>query len=219
MVFDFEGTLAETSYFYYKLLRDSAKSLGINFRYSFSDIQVLRNNHISEDDLISCITPANLKEDYIKKLRDNYDECHDEYTFLFPETIDIALKLKNLDCRISIYTNMKQSWEELISSFPKLREVEEGVIFMNRTKAESSKPCPRALKELCNQMEVEPRRCVMVGDSSADMKMGESVGMVNIGVLTGVASEKELIESGANGVIPRIACLPEVLEEKNVRSS
>ena len=57
------------------------------------------------------------------------------------------------------------------------------------------KPHPLALLTAAAQLGVQPEQCVMVGDTSMDMRAARSAGMLCIGVLSGFGEENDLDEA------------------------
>lgn len=74
-----------------------------------------------------------------------------------------------------------------------------------------AKPGIGQLSAFCNQMNIEPDQCVMVGDSLHDLHAGQAAGMRTIGVLTGPASRDDLT-SHATVVLDTIADIPAWLD-------
>lgn len=72
------------------------------------------------------------------------------------------------------------------------------------------KPAPGQLLAFCDVVDVPPKACVMVGDSTHDLHAGAAAGMTTVAVLTGVAEAPELAPY-ADVVLPSIADLPEWL--------
>ena len=69
------------------------------------------------------------------------------------------------------------------------------------------KPAPSMLLAFCEACRVEPRSCMMVGDSLDDLTAARRAGMPAIGVLTGVADENTL-RAQAVDVLSDIGQLP-----------
>ncbi|EEW25666.1 HAD family hydrolase [Rhodobacter ferrooxidans] len=68
------------------------------------------------------------------------------------------------------------------------------------------KPGPGMLLAFARQMQLDPARVVMVGDSRHDMEAGRAAGMRCVAVLTGIAGAAELAPH-ADAVLPDIAAL------------
>ena len=73
------------------------------------------------------------------------------------------------------------------------------------------KPAAGQLLGFCNQEGLQPTECVMVGDSTHDLKAGRAAGMTCVGVLTGPACKEELAPY-ADVILNSIAYLPDWLQ-------
>jgi Predicted phosphatases len=71
-----------------------------------------------------------------------------------------------------------------------------------------SKPSSYPLLTLCKQVGVSPHECIVVGDTSADMGMGQNsnAGLI-VGVLSGSGTANQLFENGAHLVVPDVSYL------------
>jgi phosphoglycolate phosphatase len=68
-----------------------------------------------------------------------------------------------------------------------------------------SKPDPKMLFDICQQLKVQVDECVMIGDTIHDLGMAQNAGMDSIGVLCGVHSAKSLEEYGPKGIYDKVA--------------
>jgi N-acetyl-D-muramate 6-phosphate phosphatase len=78
---------------------------------------------------------------------------------------------------------------------------------------EHTKPFPDPVLWAARQMEVPPEACLMVGDTSVDIRAGKAAGAQTVGVLCGFGEEAELRREGADLILPFTAELEQVLEE------
>jgi N-acetyl-D-muramate 6-phosphate phosphatase len=69
------------------------------------------------------------------------------------------------------------------------------------------------------QMGVAPENCLMVGDTTVDIRAGRAAGAQTIGVLCGFGQEKELRKAGADHILPHTAMLVETLLLSQVLNS
>jgi phosphoglycolate phosphatase-like HAD superfamily hydrolase len=60
---------------------------------------------------------------------------------------------------------------------------------------------------------VTPRECIMVGDTSVDIRAGKAAGAQTVGVLCGFGREKELLGSGADLILKSTSDLAALLVE------
>ncbi len=69
------------------------------------------------------------------------------------------------------------------------------------------KPDPRHLQLCLQTMAIPPQRAAMVGDGALDMRVGRSLNMFCIGVLSGSADHQRLEEAGAHIIIENCMAL------------
>lgn len=78
-----------------------------------------------------------------------------------------------------------------------------------------TKPFPDPLLYAAHELGVDPDACVMVGDTTVDMRAAKLSGMQAVGVLCGFGSEGELRRAGADLILPSLHELPVVLGIQN----
>ena len=75
------------------------------------------------------------------------------------------------------------------------------------------KPAPDAILAPCRELGIAPAQTAMVGDTTADLRMGRAAGVgLNIGVLSGVGSA-ELLAPLADMLLPSVAGLLALITE------
>lgn len=74
-----------------------------------------------------------------------------------------------------------------------------------------TKPFPDPLLLAAAQLGVPPSACLMVGDTTVDIRSGRAAGAQTVGVLCGFGQEPELRRAGANLVLPSTPDLAAVL--------
>jgi phosphoglycolate phosphatase len=74
------------------------------------------------------------------------------------------------------------------------------------------KPDPESLFLITEQLKVDPKQAVMVGDTYMDLEAGKSAGMHIIGILHGVDSKEDLEAVGPDAIIKNITELQTILE-------
>lgn len=77
--------------------------------------------------------------------------------------------------------------------------------------ARHTKPYPDPLRLAARRMGVAPEACLMVGDTTVDIRCGRSAGAQTVGVLCGFGEEAELRRAGADLILRTTAELEEVL--------
>ncbi|UCF62353.1 MAG: HAD family hydrolase [Anaerolineaceae bacterium] len=74
-----------------------------------------------------------------------------------------------------------------------------------------AKPHPAPVRWAAEQIEIPPDACVMVGDTTVDIRAGVAAGAQTVGVLCGFGQRHELERSGANLILESTPELTEVL--------
>lgn len=64
-----------------------------------------------------------------------------------------------------------------------------------------TKPYPDPILYAAKQMQVRPEECLMIGDTTVDMRAGKSAGAQTVGVLCGFGEEPELRRLGADLIL------------------
>lgn len=77
-----------------------------------------------------------------------------------------------------------------------------------------SKPHPRMLLDILDDLGVQPREAVMVGDTTFDLEMARNAGTAGVGVCTGSHCREELQELEPLVCLERVADLPAWLGSK-----
>jgi HAD superfamily hydrolase (TIGR01509 family) len=76
---------------------------------------------------------------------------------------------------------------------------------------EHTKPFPDPIRFAAEKMGVKPEDCLMIGDTTVDMRAGTSAGAQTVGVLCGFGEEPELFKFGANLILKNTGELADVL--------
>ena len=74
------------------------------------------------------------------------------------------------------------------------------------------KPNPEALIKAVIAMDLQMCDCVIVGDSTVDVKAGKAAGSRTVAVLTGLYSRAELVAANPDFIIRNISKLPAIIE-------
>jgi HAD superfamily hydrolase (TIGR01509 family) len=79
--------------------------------------------------------------------------------------------------------------------------------------ASRTKPFPDPVLLAARELGVAPESCLMVGDTTVDMRAGRAAGAQTVGVLCGFGESDELRRHGADLILPNTADLRNVLLE------
>ncbi|NOT04016.1 MAG: HAD family hydrolase [Anaerolineales bacterium] len=77
--------------------------------------------------------------------------------------------------------------------------------------AEHTKPYPDPILLAAQKMNTAPENCLMIGDTTVDIRAGRSAGAQTVGVLCGFGEEAELKKMGADMILKDTTKLLEIL--------
>jgi N-acetyl-D-muramate 6-phosphate phosphatase len=80
--------------------------------------------------------------------------------------------------------------------------------------AEHTKPYPDPILLAAQKMGVKPENCLMIGDTTVDIRAGKTAGTQTVGVLCGFGEEPELRKFGADLILEDTSKLADVLLAK-----
>jgi HAD superfamily hydrolase (TIGR01549 family) len=74
-----------------------------------------------------------------------------------------------------------------------------------------TKPWPDPILWCAEQMGVRPEECLMIGDTTVDIRAGKSASAQTVGVLSGFGDQKELTRVGADLIVKNVADLTKII--------
>ena len=77
---------------------------------------------------------------------------------------------------------------------------------------EYTKPYPDPILWTAKQMNVPPDECLMIGDTTVDIRAAKAAGAQSVGVLCGFGKEEELQRAGADLILENTSLLAEALK-------
>ncbi len=76
---------------------------------------------------------------------------------------------------------------------------------------EYTKPYPDPILWAAEQMSVQPDECLMIGDTTIDIRAAKAAGAQSVGVLCGFGEEEELRRAGGDLILEHTALLADIL--------
>ena len=84
-------------------------------------------------------------------------------------------------------------------------------VVLTALSARHTKPYPDPIRLAAQMMGVRPDECLMIGDTTIDIRAGKSAGAQTVGVLCGFGEEAELRRLGADLILPATPDLEAIL--------
>ena len=127
-----------------------------------------------------------------------------------PETLE---NLKRIGLKIGLCTiNSEKSTSYILKRF-EISKFFDAVT--PRDKVKLVKPNTEHLEATLKALHVAPGQAIFVGDGTRDMRCARELKVIAVGIPTGISSENDLMNSGANYFISSITDLPELVQTIN----
>jgi phosphoglycolate phosphatase len=131
-------------------------------------------------------------------------------TCLLPNVLETLKILKETGLKIGLCTvNSEKSASYILKTFG-IAGFFDAVIPRNKVKR--VKPSGEHLEAVLKALKVSPKQALLVGDATRDMECAKELKVMAVGLSTGVSTQKELMDAGANYLVTSIADLPSLVE-------
>ena len=131
-------------------------------------------------------------------------------TSLLPNVLETLKILKQMGLKIGLCTvNSEKSASYILKTFG-IAGFFDAVIPRNKVKR--VKPSGEHLEAVLKALRVSPKEALLVGDATRDMECAKELKVMAVGLSTGVSTQKELMDAGANYLVTSIADLPGLVE-------
>jgi len=130
-------------------------------------------------------------------------------TCLLPNVLETLKILKEMGLKIGLCTvNSEKSASYILKTFG-IASFFDAVIPRNKVKR--VKPSGEHLEAVLKALKVSPKEELLVGDATRDMECAKELKVMAVGLSTGVSTQKELMNAGANYLVTSIADLPSLV--------
>ena len=210
VIFDFDGTLADTKENIILTFQMTMKELGVEIK---SRQECAATIGLTLEDAFKVLYPGMAAEKYIL-LRDTYRRIFKEnrkilVPGLFPEVMETLEELRRRGYLMSIASSrLSPSLQSFLEDMKIAHLFEYAVGGDN---VEHPKPAPDAVLQILRHYNLSAEEAFVVGGMPFDINMATNAGVKSCGVTWGNADAAQLKESGANYVIDKMSQLLEIL--------
>ncbi len=210
IVFDFDGTLAETNIDFAEMRRQVVAHLctwnlyepGIEEKRYILEIVDWGRQQLAE-------RPTDLQI-YDREAQQRMEEVELVYTSraqLFPGVAASLGRLRAADINIGIITrNCRRGVASVLDRHPLPYDT-----LITRDDLRNVKPHPEHLERALAELKVSPEGTLMVGDHPTDIQCGQAAGVSTCGVLTGETTLQEFHDLGADYAFQNVPALVEFI--------
>ncbi|HEX7169331.1 MAG TPA: HAD hydrolase-like protein [Rubrobacter sp.] len=208
VLFDFDGTLVDTTEMIYQSMRHAAST-------------VLGRDDIPRETLLANVgqplprqmelIDAEESEALLEAYRRHHEENHDALIGEFPGIEGSLSRLRSAGTKVAVVTSKRRvSVEMALRNFPGLRTVVDRVVTLEDTT--EHKPNPEPLLRGLELLGGVPRdEAAYVGDSPFDVEAARAAGLTSVAVSWGAFPEDTLREAQPDHLVPDIDSAVDVL--------
>lgn len=210
VIFDFDGTLADTKENIILTFQMTMKELGVEIK---SRQECAATIGLTLEDAFKVLYPGMAAEKYIL-LRDTYRRIFKEnrkilVPGLFPEVMETLEELQRRGYLMSIASSRQSPSLQSFLEDMKIAHLFEYAV--GGDNVEHPKPAPDAVLQILRHYNLSAEEAFVVGDMPFDINMATNAGVKSCGVTWGNADAAQLKESGANYIIDKMSQLLEIL--------
>ena len=207
VVFDWDGTLMDSTHSIVAAIQNACRDLALPVPSASSASWVIGLSLESAlRRAVPELTPA-LEARFLERYRIHY-LLHDPELRLFDGVQELLDGLAQQNVRMAVATGKSRVGLDRVLAATGLRPLFDAT----RTADETfSKPHPAMLHELMQELDVEPARVLMIGDTSHDLQMAANAGVHAVGVTYGAHPVEELKNCAPQAVVDCVPALREWL--------
>lgn len=188
-VFDLDGTLTDSAKTIHLTVNETFKRMGFGYSISYDELHGRIGAHFQDifDDL-NIVVPD------LEFFIDTFKQIYFEFigsTTMYPNVVEVLSQLKKKKKKIALLTTKGQWQADKIIDILELRQYFDFI--MGRREGHEHKPSAEPLLFICQQLEINPGNCMMVGDTELDIQCGKNAGAVTCAVTYGYRAKNYLI--------------------------
>ena len=181
IVFDWDGTLFDSTALIVRCIQDACRDIGTAVPSALDAAYVIGLGLVDALEHAAPGLPAERYPELGALYRRHYFARQDDLV-LFPGTLDMLQALKGRRHRLAVATGKGRRGLNEALAHAQLQ----GLFDATRTADETaSKPHPRMLLELMDELGVLPARTLMIGDTTHDLQLAANAGTARVGVSYG----------------------------------
>jgi len=188
-IFDWDGTISDSADKIVKCMQEGARDLGLPVPAALEARNIIG---LGLPEAVRTLFP-DLDDDtlqrYARAYSTHFVEKDQTPSPLFPGALDTLENLKTAGYRLAVATGKSRRGLERVLGNLALSDFFHASRCADET---ASKPHPLMIEELLNEMRVDKRDAVMVGDTEWDMVMADRAGIRKIAVSFGAHSKERL---------------------------
>lgn len=209
LLFDLDGTLVDSS----EAITNAIEKVLVSKGWACDKARVTGMIGLPLEDIFRVLTPDLSNEEIwklVQEYREYYLAHHLENTSIDPSTIILLKRLKERGFKLGITTTKYRAPVYDILEHFGISELFDTVATGYEVKRH--KPAPDIVIEAARRLGVDPKQCVVVGDSPIDVQAGKRAGSFTIGVLSSMCTRNQLEKEKPNYVVTNLDGIQDALQ-------
>lgn len=211
IIFDFDGTLADTRHNIILTLQATMRDRGLELR---SEEECAATIGLTLLDSFRTMYPSMSDEDAeacVKHYRDIfYRSIEESIPQLFPGVAPTLERLRDMGVVMSIASS--RSSPSLLLFIRSMGIADHFSLVLGSDSVDNHKPHPEPVLKTLEKLLFKPSEAIVVGDMPVDIVMARNASVRSVGVSYGNATREELVASGADYVIDNFAELLDIIK-------
>lgn len=209
LLFDFDGTLADTLPFYIQAYDGALRTIG----FTLPDKEIVRLCFGKKEDVVCKALNVPEKTELFRSTYFDGVRTKFKNAPLFDGVLELLAVLKEKNIKVGIITFAYRWYIDQMVALYGLTPSIDMVISTDDVK--NPKPDPEAVLSFCTRFDLSPADCIVIGDSKSDILMGNAAGSRT--VLFHPTSyelfynKNELLQANPDSVIQTISALQSIL--------
>jgi phosphoglycolate phosphatase-like HAD superfamily hydrolase len=209
IVLDLDGTIVDSKEAYIEAAKAAFSSFGKKPPSQNIAFEIPKRFElgIPLDDLTQRIDVAEFSKAYLK----SYYAAAAVKSKPFPR-VTVALEKLSTKSKLGLTTRRCVSKNEVMQQLSKIGLGKFFKVIITGIDTRNPKPSPESIIKCSIQLDVEPRNCLVVGDSVTDIEAGKNAGARTAAVFSGIFSRDELRKTNPDLTLESVTELPDFIE-------
>ena len=215
VIFDLDGTLANTLEDLKDSLNMAMKELGLPLHDDESVIKCLNNGMKV---FVQRAVPENLRsDDMLARVAERYHHYYSlnyiNKTYFYDGISELLSNLKMQGVRLAVISNKDNRYtQDIIRVLDKEQNIDIAYGFREGI---PHKPSPESVFGILEELNIKPEEALLVGDSEVDVKTAKNAGMKSVGVLWGFKGKAAFAENAPDYLAEKPGEIINILMEMN----
>ena len=205
--FDLDGTIVDSREAYYEAARTAFQAMGQEPPSMATALEIPRR--LEQKQPLSPIVKGDTQQ-FLNVYLHAYYSITAEKTTPIPN-IATALEILSEKAKLALITMRSVPKDAIIKELTQFDIAQYFTHIVTAVDTHKPKPSPEALIKTVKAIDVQICDCIIVGDSTSDIKAGKAAGAKTVAVLSGLFSRQELAKENPDLILKDATALPDFI--------